>query len=175
MIILPDGAKIEMTWKQVKYINHQNYIIFQVIPMHKGKDIIIIPNKEQWKSVQNIFSFSEREEILFLIEHIKWKRDIKLIDLDVEPMIDKEFAYIEGAIESTQGYKILTKENLFDVNSKLENDQVKDVYCKLEEKYALSCKGNVLIKKELLVEGSVVNELCIPILQGNSNVKIEIV
>ena len=92
MIILPDGAKIEMTWKEVKYINHQDYIIFQVIPMYQEKDIIIIPNKEQWKSVQNIFTFCEREEILFLIEHIKWKRDIKLIDLDVEPMIDKEFA-----------------------------------------------------------------------------------
>lgn len=175
MIILPDGAKIEMTWKEVKYINHQDYIIFQVIPMYQEKDIIIIPNKEQWKSVQNIFTFCEREEILFLIEHIKWKRDIKLIDLDVEPMINKEPACIEGTIESTQGYKILTKENLFDVNSKLENDQVKDVYCKLEEKYALSCKGSVLVKKELLIEGSIVNELCIPILRENSNVKIVII
>ncbi len=24
MVVLPDGAMIEMSWKQVKYINHNN-------------------------------------------------------------------------------------------------------------------------------------------------------
>lgn len=29
MVVLPDGAMIEMSWKQVKYINHDSFMIFQ--------------------------------------------------------------------------------------------------------------------------------------------------
>lgn len=174
MIILPDGTRIEMAWKQVKYINHNNYIIFQIIPMLKGKDIILMPNKEQWRDVENIFSLNEREEIIFLFEHIKWKREITIIEIDVKPVIDKEFDCHKGMIESTPGYERLTKENLFDVDSKLQKDQVKSIYCKLEEKFAQSCKGKVSIFKEMLIKGSVVNEICIPALEKNTNVNIEI-
>lgn len=45
MIILPDGVKIEMQWKQCKYDNNKAYIVFQIIPMLKEKDIVIVSNK----------------------------------------------------------------------------------------------------------------------------------
>ncbi|MCI9299000.1 MAG: hypothetical protein HFI10_16395 [Lachnospiraceae bacterium] len=41
MITLPDGAKIEMQWKQVIYIKGDNYIIFEIIPMLAEKDIVV--------------------------------------------------------------------------------------------------------------------------------------
>lgn len=47
MIALPDGVKIEMTWKSVKYISGSNFVVFQIIPMFQESDIIIIPNIKQ--------------------------------------------------------------------------------------------------------------------------------
>lgn len=175
MIVLPDGAVFEMSWKQVKYINHDKFLVFQIIPMFQDKDIIIIPNKERWRNIESVFSVDEREEIIFLLEHINWKRDISTIETNIEPHINREFDVLSGTLESTKGYDVLTKENLFDVESKLEKEQVKSVYCKLEEKFALSCKGKVFIPKETLIQGSVMNEICIPALKRNFNVKIEMV
>ena len=45
MIILPDEAKIEMTWKEVRYTNHQHYLIFQIIPMLEQEDLILMPGR----------------------------------------------------------------------------------------------------------------------------------
>ncbi len=62
MVVLPDGAMIEMSWKQVKYINHDSFMIFQIIPIIEA---ILIPNKERWRNIENAFSLIEREEIIF--------------------------------------------------------------------------------------------------------------
>ena len=91
MVILPDGTAIVMSWKQVKYINHDKFIVFQIIPMNKGKDIIIFPCKEKWKDITNVFSLDERTEIIFLLEHIEWKRDISIIEMNIEPYLNKEW------------------------------------------------------------------------------------
>jgi hypothetical protein len=174
MVVLPDGAMIEMSWKQVKYINHDSFIILQIIPMIKAKDIILIPNKERWRNIENVFSLNEREEIIFLLEHINWKRDINIIELDIYPILNKEFDINTGMIESTKGYDILNKENLFDVDSKLEKEQVKNVYCKLEEKFAKISNGTVVISRDLLIKGSVLYEITMPAFEKNSNVILEI-
>lgn len=174
MVILPDGSAIVMSWKQVKYINHDKFIVFQIIPMNKGKDIIIFPCKDKWQNITNVFSLDERAEIIFLLEHIEWKRDISIMEMSIEPYLNKELDFKTGMIESTKGYDILTKENLFDVDSKLDKEQVKNVYCKLEEKYAMSCKGKVVIPKETIIQGSINKEITIPMLKKNENVTIEI-
>ena len=77
-------------------------------------------------------------------------------------------------IESTKGYDILNKENLFDVDSKLEKEQVKNVYCKLEEKFAKISNGTVVISRDLLIKGTVLNEITMPAFEKNSNVILEI-
>lgn len=51
MIRLPDGAQIEMAWKHVKYIRNNDFIVFQVVPMFEGRDVIIVPNREKWKEI----------------------------------------------------------------------------------------------------------------------------
>lgn len=175
MVTLADGAIFEMQWKQVKYVKHNSYIIFQIIPMLSDKDIIIIPNREKWRDIQNIFSFEEREEIIFLLERINWKRDIVIIEMNIEPCINKKINIQKGMIESTEGYVALSKEKLFDINSKLNKKQVKEVYCKLEEKYAKNAKGIVLVSKETLIEGSIEKEISIPTLKSNKAVTLEIV
>ncbi len=110
-----------------------------------------------------------------MLEHIKWKRDIKIIELDIEPIINRELELYNGMIELTKGYKTLTQNWLFDVDSKLEKEQVKSLYCSLEKKFALSCKGDISISKDILLKGSVMREVCIPALEKNSvvNIKLE--
>lgn len=52
MIVLPDGIKIEMQWKQVTYMRGKDYVTFEIVPMLKEKDIIIIPNETKWLTGQ---------------------------------------------------------------------------------------------------------------------------
>lgn len=175
MVVLPDGIKVEMQWKQVTYIRDNDSVTFEIIPMLAEKDIIIFPNLLNWQTKQELFSCEEREEIIFIIERIAWKRDIRILEMNVPPHVNKKIEVKQGMIESTEGYIRLTKENLFDVDSKLDKKQIKEIYCKLERKFAESAQGKVEIPKELLIKGSVAKEVCIPILERNKKVRIVIV
>lgn len=175
MIILPDGVIIEMQWKQIKYTNYDKYIIFQIIPMMEGRDLVLIPNKKRWNLIESIFTLEEREEIIFLLEKISWKRDLKIVELDIEPFVNKRISISHGMIEATEGYVQLSNENLFDPTSKLEKNQVKKLYCILEEKYAKGILGEVIVPKETIVKGSVMEKITLPILKNNKNVKLNYV
>ena len=175
MIILPDGIKIEMQWKQVTYIKGNDYIVFEIIPMITEKDIIMIPNASSWSAKQDIFSIDERNEIIFLLERIAWKRDIKIVEMDILPYVNRNLEIMPGMLEATTGYMRLTNENLFDVDSQLDKKQVKEVYCKLERRFAELAQGTVEIPKELLLKGSVMNEISIPVLEKNERVKVRII
>ena len=173
-VVLPYGASLEMTWKQVKYINHNNFIVFEIIPMYRTADIIVIPNKEKWKRIQSYFNLEEREEIIFFLQQVNWKRDIKIVELNIEAYVDRELSIKKGMIEATEGYCILASKNLFDFNSELSKEQVKEIYCRLEKRFAEAMKGVVRIPQELMIEGSIMNEVTIPVLKGNPNVILEI-
>ena len=172
MITLPDGAKIEMQWKQVTYIKGYNYIIFEIIPMLAEKDIVVFPDLVNWTTKQDVFSVDERAEIIFLLERIAWKREIRIVEMDVPPYANKKIELSQGMLEMTTGYAMLTKDNLFDTDSKLNKEQVKAVYCKLERKFAESVQGMVRIPKVLSIKGSVAAEITIPILERSDKVKV---
>lgn len=173
-MILPDGAKFEMAWKHTKYINHGNFIVFQIVPMYIGKDIVMIPNMENWKKISDTFPIEEREEIIFLLERLNWKRDIRIIELDILAQIDRENKVEIGSLESTDAYISLTKENLFENNSKLEKEQIKLLYLTIEKRFAENLKGTVNISKDLLLDGSVMKKFVMPILEKNKNVSFKI-
>lgn len=175
MIILPDGIKIEMQWKQVTYIKDNDYAVFEIIPMLTGQDIIMIPNLSNWINKQDVFSGDERQEIIFLLERIAWKRDIKITEMDISPFVNRKIKVHLGMLESTEGYRKITNENLFDVNSPLNKEQVKAIYCKLEEKFAEAAQGIVKVPKEVLVEGSIVKEISVPALIKNTKVQLSII
>lgn len=172
MITLPDGAKIEMQWKQVTYIKGDNYIIFEIIPMLAEKDIVVFPDLVNWTTKQDVFSVDERAEIIFLLERIAWKREIRIVEMDVSPHANKKIELSQGMLEMTRGYVMLTKDNLFDTDSKLNKEQVKAVYCKLERKFAESVRGMVRIPKALSIKGSVAAEITIPILERSDKVNL---
>lgn len=164
------AAKIEMSWKQIKYISHNNFIIFQIIPMFKQRDIILFPTAKMWGKVEKIFSLEERQEIIFLIERINWKRDIKVIELNIPVEANQNLILPDGVIENTKGYITLDKENLFDVNSPLDKEQAKEIYLALEKKYAENLSGVVSVPKDIVIKGSIMKEFCMPILIENKNV-----
>ncbi len=172
MIILPDGVKIDMRWKSVKYIKHGDFINFQIVPMYKNKDIVIIPNIKNWEKNKNIFSLEEREEIIFLLERLNWKRDIRVIELDIPLEVNCKEIVNRGSIECTEAYARLEQDNLFDNNSMLNKEQVKSLYLTVEKRFAENLKGEVKISKSLLVKGSVMREFVVPILEKNDNLKI---
>lgn len=175
MIILPDGAKVEMTWKSVKYINGSNFIVFQIVPMFEGSDIIIIPNIKRWENIEKIFSLAERAEIIFLLERIDWKRNVQIIELDIPAQVNEETKIINGSLESTKGYITLTDENLFDVDSTVEKEQVKTIYLALEKRYVDGLSGTVSISTDLLIKGSVMSEFIMPALKENKNIAVHMV
>lgn len=175
MIILPDGIKIEMQWKQVTYIRDNDYVVFEIIPMLTEKDIVIVPDLSNWLNKQKVFSGDERQEILFLLERIAWKRDIRIAEMDISPRVNRKIVISQGMLESTEGYIRLSKENLFDENSALNKSQVKTIYCKLEQKFAETAQGVVNVPKEMLMKGSIIKEISIPALEKNGKVHLSII
>lgn len=173
MIITPDGAKIEMQWKNVKYINHEDYILFQIIPMFEEKDIILVPNKENWNKIASIFSFEERNEIIFLLENIPWKRDIRIIELDVDCYVNCNMDIRVGMLEHTEGYIKMSNDYLFDPESRIEKSQVKQLYYRLEQRFAEGLSGKVEIPKSTIISESVMERIVLPALEKNSKIKIE--
>lgn len=110
--------------------------------------------------------------LFFLLERLNWKRDIRVIELDISAQIDRENEINTGSLESTEAYISLTKENLFDNNSILGKEQVKSIYLTLEKRFSENLQGTVNISKDLLIDNSVMKEFIIPILEGNKNINL---
>jgi virulence-associated protein VagC len=167
---MPDGAQFEMQWKQVKYMNGGHSAVFEIVPMYQGKDIIIFPTAQLWTEAQNVFSDQERLEIIFLLERIAWKRDIRVLEANVEPDVDINISPVSGSIESTPGYQEMAAKNLFDPQCSLSKSEVKEIYCILEKRFAEGASGMVTIPKNVILQGSVLEKVSIPALKANKNV-----
>ena len=131
MVIMPDGAKFKMNWKYITYVNHGNSIHFSIVPMYNGPDIVLFPNMENWEK-DGAFSLEEREEIIFLLEHLNWKRNLKIVEANV-PAQKSEKAFVQkGSLETTNAYAALARKNLFDfldidvANTNIENGKAED-------------------------------------------------
>jgi len=175
MVTMPDGAQFEMQWKQGKYINGGHSVVFEIVPMFLGKDIIIFPSTQLWTETQNVFSDQERLEIIFLLERIAWKRDIRVIETNVEPEVDMNNRPVNGSLESTPGYQEMAAKNLFDPQSPLSKSEVKEIYCILEKRFAENASGGVTIPKNMILQGSVLAEVSIPALKKNNSVRLNLV
>lgn len=177
VIELPDKIKLDMKWKSISYIKGDMQIIFEIIPMYEESDIVIIPNRERWKVINDTFNYEEREEIIFLIERIDWKRTVNIVEMDVAPkLISVNQSYIrKGSLESTEAGKKLEEANLFDPGQAMTKDQVKQLYYKLESRFAENASGNVEIIKEYIVKDSILDKIIIPILKSNSRVNLRLI
>lgn len=174
MVTLPDGAQIDMQWKSVKYANKQHNIVFEIIPMMQESDVVLFPNKRCWKKIAKLFSNRERMEIIFLLEKIAWKRDIRVAEVDIMPEVDQETAVATGTLEATDGYQKISSQCPFDPQSSLTKEQAKELYCILEKRFAEGVSGIVEIPKSVVIRGSVLEGISIPTLKENKNVQLNL-
>jgi len=175
MVTMPDGAQFEMQWKQVKYMNGGHSAAFEIVPMKEGKDIVIMPSAKLWREAQSAFSDQERLEIIVLLECIAWKRDIRVVEAEIEPDIDSNAGAVNGSLESTRGFREMAAMNLFDPQSPLSKEQAKEIYCILEKRFAEGASGVVTIPKDFILHGSILSEISIPALEKNPNVQLSLV
>ena len=75
----------------------------------------------------------------------------------------------------SQTWKIGKKTALFHFDSKLDTEQVKDVYLALEKRFAENVRGTVTISQYDLFENSVMKEFIMPILQKNKDAAVHII
>lgn len=175
MVTMPDGAHFEMQWRQVKYMNGGHSVVFEIVPMYQGKDIIIFPNTQLWTETQNVFSNQDRLEIIFLLERIAWNRDIRIAEANISPDIDTNAGPASGSIEYTPGYQEMAARNLYDPQSPLSKSEVKEIYCILEKRFADCANGVVMIPKNVILQGSVLAEVSIPALKKNKSVVLSLI
>lgn len=174
MVILPDGAKFDMKWKSVSYIRDGVQLIFEIIPMYDQADIVLIPSEYAWGDYTDIYSLQEREDIIYLLDKINWRREINLLEVDMYPTFCREGEYIPppGTLEWTFAGMELERLNLFDPDQTLREQKGKDLYLMLESKFAQMAVGDVVIPRCCVIEGSVLERLTVPILEDNAQVNL---
>ena len=171
MVILPDGDQIDMRWKSVNYIFGQKKIVFSIVPMMNKADYVLVPNAEQWTKH---LAIEKRNEIIVILQHVDWKRDINIVEFDIPPYItDKnEDLITPGSLESTEAGRKLEQDFLFDPTSPLNKEQVKEMFCILEKRFAENTIGDVKILKGSIIAGSVMSVISIPALERNTKVNL---
>ena len=171
MVILPDGDQIDMRWKSVNYIFGQKKIVFSIVPMMNKADYVLVPNAEQWTKH---LAIEKRNEIIVILQHVDWKRDINIVEFDIPPYItDKnEDLITPGSLESNEAGRKLEQDFLFDPTSPLNKEQVKEMFCILEKRFAENTIGDVKILKGSIIAGSVMSEISIPALERNTKVNL---
>lgn len=101
------------------------------------------------------------DELIVLIQTIAWKRELKFLEVNQNPIIMREEDSLndKGSLEMTEvGQKL---ENTFDPQSLLTKGQVKELYLDLE-KFVETVSGDIEIIKNGYSRGSVM-EITIPI------------
>lgn len=177
MIKMPDGMQIDMRWKTVSFIKGNKKLVLDIEPMMNCEDIVYFPSENEWREIRYIFSNEERLEIIFLLERINWKRNIKLFISEITPRIlsKDDLIISEGTLESTIGGREIEEKQLFDPDSPLNSDQVHELYCKLEKRFANQVIGEVIISRNKVIAGSVFEEVSMKILMSNSKAKVKLI
>lgn len=175
MVIMPDGVQLDMEWKKAVYKNGRHSIAFEIVPMFDDSDILVFPDKQGWSVISEKFNEQERKEIAFLLERLDWKRDLRLIEVNITPIIDSDIKIREGSLESTEGYQKLKADNLFDPQSPLNKSEVRNLYQLLEKRFAEAVTGTVTIPKDSILEDSVLAQITIPTLKANEKVDLNFI
>jgi len=176
LIILPDGAKFDMKWRSVTYSKRGFQVKFEIIPMYDQADLVIIPSQYAWEDYTDIFNFSERDDIIYLLEKIPWNRSINLIEFDIEPIIyeDDQDRPLPGSFESSPAGREIESRNLFDPDKNLNTtqQQAKGFYLLLETKFAKQATGDIRIPRDCIISGSVLEKISVPVLENNPRVNL---
>lgn len=172
MVTLPDGTQFDMQWKKVTYIKEGHSAAFEIYPMFYGADIVMMPTAYLWENAQSVFSGQERLEIIVLLERIRWKRDLRVVEGNILPEVDANEPPVKGSLESTLGYQVISDENIFDPQSTLTNEEAKEIFCILERRFAEEAKGIVKVPKDVILKNSILEQVSMPALLANKDATV---
>lgn len=168
---MPDGTKLDMRWKSIGYTVGDQKLVFPIVPMYDSPDVVCVPKKDKFS---NAIEQGWRDELIVLIQTIAWKRELKFLEVNQNPIIMREEDSLndKGSLEMTEAGQKLENAYLFEPQSPLTKAQVKELYLDLEKKFAETVSGDVEIIKNGYLRGSVMEKITIPILENNMKVNI---
>jgi hypothetical protein len=168
---------IKMGWRFLSYIQGNEKIVFNIEPMVKESDILYIPKNQIWRESSPKWASENKDQILESIKAIDWNRNIRFnkCDIKLKCMLIGQDEFEEGTMESTEAAKEFQRLYLFDPDKKVEKEQVHELWCTLEKRFAEGVNGRVTIYSKSIVENSVFNKITMPTLLENEKVTLNIV
>jgi hypothetical protein len=164
-----DDWTAEMGWRYVRYVEGNDAVNFQIEPMVKGGDIVYVPGEAIWRENAPYGARHRRDEILERLKSVEWNRELIWQDGAAGFGIDM---MIPGTLESTAGGQRLEKLRLFHPGSSVSREEALERWHQLEGMFSMEARGEVKLFMDKNIPGSVFQEINLPILEMNRNVKL---
>jgi hypothetical protein len=157
-----------MGWRYVSYIEGENTLTLPIQPMLTGHCLVYVPDASRWKKEAPSWARNKRRGILKFLSAVNWNRGIKFVDggefITEEP--------VSGSLESTPAGQKLEAMNLFDPGSEFSRRGAMEVWLAAARRFAEAQEGEFHIYRTEAVPGSVFEEIELPALESNPNLKL---
>lgn len=164
-----------MAWRVVTYQEGERWVSLEIEPMKDAPCRVYVPTESAWQASAPDWAKDKRAAILQRMKQVAWNRDLEW------PESEKSLAYdlharqpLDGSLESTQGGQTLMGMRLFDPDSpvKFSKRDAKRAWCTGAEQMCLQISGEVSPVVTRVIQGSVFQEIELPALRRNPNVKL---
>ncbi|MGV8981320.1 hypothetical protein [Clostridium sp.] len=171
-------AKANMGWRYVRYNEKEKAILLIIEPLVGRPDIVYVPDESTWINSSPKWAKQHYSEIIGYLKSLHWNRELEWRVTSSSTVMEKnvsdDFA-VPGSLESTPGGREFEKENLFKPESPLKSDEVHNLWCTLETRFAEQASGIVRIFANDIIPDSVFSVISLPILKQNPNVTLEFI
>lgn len=158
-----------MAWRSVVYVEQDRMLALEIQPMLQNPCCVYVPDDNSWRDYAPDWSVHRKTEIVDFIKAVQWNRALQYID---GPCSFASVEILPGSLESTEGGQRLLSMDLFRAGSEVSAQQAKEIWCLAARKFAEAASGEVNIFRTEVVEGSVFEEIELPVLKSNPNVNL---
>lgn len=161
---------LKMGWSFLTAIVNKEKFLFPIEQRIGEPDVLYVPNEGKYGEMS-------LEWLIKKISDIEWNRDLRIKEADLTvPALQIDDPEIkEGTLESTEAGEQFLSLDLFDPNSEISKEDVKKIWCHLEQRFAESVEGLVTIYVNSFSENSVFSKITIPSLSANNNVTLKFI
>jgi hypothetical protein len=139
--------------------------------MFGAPDVVLIPEFQEWHASFPSHSKKARVRIIDNLRSINWNRDVVWTEAG-GVRFGRDFAKIEGTLESTEVGKKLESMELFRPECGPSREEVHSLYIDLERRIAELTTGIVKINVSGFHSDSVFARVTLPTLANNENVSL---
>ncbi len=165
-----------MGWRYVSYIAGEAAIHFQIEPMAKLPDIVYVPDEAGWQQSAPDWAKEHRNTVLGCLRTVKWNRRLQWKESPggtVTHTTADQVRFVPGSLESTQGGQWMESLCLFNPGQPLPPDDVREVWLEAVRSYTEQVKGRVTLYASGVVQGSVFQEVELPMLRRLPGVTLD--